>query len=741
MGSLSLTPQAESITGSVIMASRTKRQSKAKAKSKAKKSKAKSASKKTAAAKRKSATKTKRVAKKSKPGTKAKKAARKAKAKAARKAPAKKSAAKAAAKPKAATKPKTEKKPRPAIAPQPAPKAMSAAEMAVQTQAVAAPVAPQPHLFSIMLGRVRAAVAPLVPGADLSRVVVEPPKDASHGDMATNAAMVLAKDARKNPRELAEGIATALRAEPIVAKVDVAGPGFINLTLKPHVWGEALKQALAAGKDYGRSDIGQGAPINVEYVSANPTGPLHVGHCRGAVFGDALASLLAFAGYDVTREYYINDAGAQVDVLARSAYLRYCEALGETITIPDGLYPGDYLVECGQELARDYRNQLKEMPESEWLPIVRVRATNMMMAEIRNDLMRLAIVPNVFYSERSLIEGEEPDPFAPPPEGERPPADQVAETIEWLRAQGHVYEGRLPPPKSGAVEDWEDREQTLFRSTAFGDDVDRPLKKSDGSYTYFATDIAYHKTKLDRGFAHLIDVWGADHGGYVKRMQAAVKALGGDKADLDVKLVQLVKLLRAGEPVKMSKRAGDFITLREVVDEVGKSAVRFDMLYRKNDAPLDFDLAKVIEHSRDNPVFYVQYGHARGQSVFRNARAELPALPQDRAARVAWLQDADLSLLSDSGEQSILRRIAAYPRLIEAAAQAHEPHRVAFYLYELASEFHAHWTRGKDLPHLRFIIQNDPQTTKARLALVEGIVTVLASGLALLGVDAPEEMR
>jgi arginyl-tRNA synthetase len=483
--------------------------------------------------------------------------------------------------------------------------------------------------------------------------------------------------------------------------------------------------------------MGQGVPVNVEYVSANPTGPLHVGHCRGAVFGDALASLLGFAGYKVTREYYINDAGAQVDVLARSAFLRYREALGETITIPDGLYPGDYLKECGAELAADYGDKLKEMPEAEWQPIVRRRATDMMMAEIRNDLMRLAIVPDVFFSERSLIEGEEPDPFAPAPATPEKPKDRVAETIDGLRAQGHVYEGRLPPPKSGVVEDWEDREQTLFRSTAFGDDVDRPLKKSDGSYTYFATDIAYHKSKLDRGFSHLIDVWGADHGGYVKRMQAAVKAVSGGEGDLDVKLVQLVKLLRAGEPVKMSKRAGEFITLREVVDEVGRSAVRFDMLYRKNDAPLDFDLAKVIEHSRENPVFYVQYGHARGASIFRNARAEMPDLPEG----TDFLRDAPVDRLTDPGELSILRRIALYPRLIEAAAAAHEPHRVAFYLYELASEFHAHWTRGKDLPYLRFIIQNDPQITAARLALVQGIITVLASGLALLGVEAPDEMR
>jgi len=592
-----------------------------------------------------------------------------------------------------------------------------------------------------MLARVRAAsAAALGPGADLSRIVVEPPREASHGDMATNAAMVLAKDAGKKPRELAEAIATKLRAEPNVEKVDVAGPGFINLTLKPHVWAEELALALKLGRDYGRSDIGKGEAVNVEYVSANPTGPMHIGHCRGAVFGDALANLLAYAGYKVTREYYINDAGAQVDVLARSAYLRYREALGETITIPEGLYPGEYLKEVGEELKTDYGASLKDKPETEWLPIARERAINVIMADIRNDLMRLNVVPDVFFSERSLIDGEEADPFAPTPAADKP-KDQVAATIEELRAQGHVYEGRLPPPKGGATEDWEDREQTLFKSTDFGDDVDRPLKKSDGSYTYFASDIAYHKSKVERGFLNLIDVWGADHGGYVKRMQAAVKAVSGGKAVLDVKLVQLVKLLRAGEPVKMSKRAGEFVTLREVVEEVGRSAVRFDMLYRKNDAVLEFDLAKVIEHTRENPVFYVQYGHARGQSVFRNAHAEMPAVPEDAEARLSWLAGAKLDLLNDSGELAIMRRIALYPRLVEAAASAHEPHRIAFYLYELASEFHAHWTRGKDLPHLRFIIQNDPETTKARLALVQGIVTVLASGLALLGVEAPQEMR
>jgi arginyl-tRNA synthetase len=591
-----------------------------------------------------------------------------------------------------------------------------------------APSAKPQHLFADMLARVCAATAAVVgPGPDLSRIVVEPPRDPTHGDMATNAAMVLAKDVDKKPRELAESIAAKLRADNKVASVTVAGPGFINLTLKPHVWGEELRLVLAAGSDYGRSDSGKDEKVNVEYVSANPTGPMHVGHGRGAVFGDALANLLAFAGYNVTREYYINDAGAQVDVLARSAYLRYREALGEDIgAIPEGLYPGDYLKPVGGELAAEHGPKLSTMKESEWLGVVRAKAVAVMMDGIRDDLAALNVHFDIFFSERSLVEGER---------------DEVGAMIESLRKSGEVYEGRLPPPKGGNLEDWEDREQTLFRSTDFGDDVDRPLKKSDGSYTYFASDIAYHRSKVDRGFSNLIDVWGADHGGYVKRMQAAVKAVSGGKAVLDVKLVQLVRLLRAGEPVKMSKRAGEFVTLREVVDEVGRDAVRFDMLYRKNDAVLDFDLAKVIEHSRDNPVFYVQYGHARGQSVFRNAREEIPNLPENAAARAALLKDAPLDRLSDPGELSLMRRIGLYPRMVEAAASAHEPHRIAFYLYELASEFHALWTRGKDLPHLRFIIQNDREMTAARLALVQGIVTVLASGLALLGVSAPEEMR
>jgi arginyl-tRNA synthetase len=589
------------------------------------------------------------------------------------------------------------------------------------------PAAAHQHLFAAMLARVQVGSRTVLgQGADVSRVVVEPPRDPTHGDMATNAAMVLAKDAGKKPRELAEAIAEKLRAEPDIEKVGVAGPGFINLTLKSHVWGAELRAALGLATDYGRSAMGAGEKVNVEYVSANPTGPLHVGHGRGAVFGDALASLLAFAGYDVTREYYINDAGAQVDMLARSAYLRYREALGEDIgAMPEGLYPGDYLVHVGGELAAEYAAKLTTMTEEQWLPIVRSKAVTMMMDGIRGDLAALNIHFDVFYSERSLIE-----------EGE-----QVAGTIAELRDSGHVYEGRLPPPKSGNLEDWEDREQTLFRSTNFGDDVDRPLKKSDGSYTYFASDIAYHKSKVARGFLNLIDVWGADHGGYVKRMQAAVKAVSAGRATLDIKLVQLVRLLRAGEPVKMSKRAGDFVILREVVDEVGRDAVRFDMLYRKNDAALDFDLAKVVEASRENPVFYVQYGHARAQSIFRNAKAEIADLPDDAPGRAAWLADAALERLSDPGELAVLRKIALYPRTIEASAAAHEPHRVAFYLYELASEFHTHWTRGKDLPHLRFIIQNDPVLTKARLALVQGIATVLASGLKVLGVEAPLEMR
>src|SRR6201994_1384555 len=589
------------------------------------------------------------------------------------------------------------------------------------------------HLFAEVLSRVHAACAALAaaggwPNADLSRVVVEPPRDASHGDMATNAAMVLAKDAKAKPRDLAEQIAAKLRADDLIEKVDVAGPGFINLTLKAHVWSDALRTVLRENDAYGRSTVGVAERVNVEYVSANSTGPMHVGHCRGAGFGDALASLLAFAGYDVTREYYINDAGAQVDVLARSAFLRYREALGEDIgTIPDGLYPGDYLKPVGQALVAEHGDKLKAMPESQWLPTVRATAIAMMMEEIKGDLAALHIKHDVFFSERSLISDGN---------------NKVSETIDFLRARGDVYEGRLPPPKGAPVEDWEDREQLLFRATAYGDDVDRPLIKPDGSYTYFASDIAHHKGKFDRGFADLIDVFGADHGGYIKRTQAAVKAVTEGRGAGGIKIVQLVKLPRNGEPVKMSKRSGDFVTLREVVDEVGNDAVRFMMLYRKNDAVLDFDLAKVIEQSRDNPVFYVQYGHARGHSIFRNAREEtLADLPHEGRAGLAYLAKAPVERLTDPAELDLLKRLALYPRMIEGASAAHEPHRIAFYLYDLASEFHALWTKGRDLPYLRFIINDDAEITKARLAMVQGVVSVLASGLAVLGVHAPDAMR
>ncbi|MGC1357728.1 MAG: arginine--tRNA ligase [Xanthobacteraceae bacterium] len=585
-------------------------------------------------------------------------------------------------------------------------------------------------IFGTVTGRIQSATTSLISagylpaGIDLSRITVEPPRDASHGDMATNAAMVFAKDAGKKPRELAEKYAEALRGDDLLAKLEIAGPGFINLTLKPAAWTEELREAVRLGSQYGKSDIGRGAAVNVEYVSANPTGPMHVGHGRGAVFGDALANLLEFAGFKVTREYYVNDAGAQVDVLARSAYLRYREALGEDAgAIPDGLYPGEYLKPVGAALAAEHGDALRKEPEKDWLPAVRQKAIAMMMAMLRDDLAALNITHEVFFSERSLIEDG---------------TDRVAETIEWLRQQGYVYEGRLPPPKGALPDDWEDREQTLFRSTAFSDDVDRPLKKSDGSYTYFASDIAYHRSKLERGFGTLIDVLGADHGGYIKRMQAAVAALSGRKAVVDVKLIQLVKLMRAGEPVKMSKRAGEFVTLREVVDEVGRDAVRFMMLFRKNDAVLDFDLAKVIEQSRDNPVFYVQYAHARCRSVFRNTNEAFADLPADANE---LLEIADLRRIADPAELALVRQIALYPRVVEAASTAHEPHRIAFYLFDLASEFHALWTLGNTAPHLRFIMQNDREMTLARLALVQGVRTVLASGLGLLGVGAPNEMR
>ncbi|MFL4991697.1 MAG: arginine--tRNA ligase [Microvirga sp.] len=586
------------------------------------------------------------------------------------------------------------------------------------------------NIFGLFEKRVADALGRLAEGAkipsglDVSRVVVEPPRDPSHGDLATNAAMVLAKEARMNPRALAELLVADLQDDPRVTKVEIAGPGFINIRLAPSVLHEVLRAVVVDSNGFGRSGQGAGSSVNVEYVSANPTGPMHVGHCRGAVFGDALAGLLDFSGYKVAREYYINDAGAQVDVLARSAYLRYKEALGQEIgAIPEGLYPGDYLKPVGERLAKDYGPGLLDKPESEWLPLVRETSIDAMMDMIRADLAALNIHHNVFFSERSLQKG---------PEG-----DQVAKMIEELKARDLVYMGRLPPPKGQKDEDWEDREQLLFRATAYGDEVDRPLMKSDGSYTYFASDIAYHRSKYERGFLSMIDVLGADHGGYVKRMQAAVRAVSDNKAELDVKLCQLVKLLRGGEPVKMSKRSGDFVTLREVVDEVGRDATRFMMIFRKNDAPLDFDLAKVVEQSKDNPVFYVQYAHARCASVFRQAAEAFPGA--DFSA--AQLERADLSILSDEAEMDIIHRIAQFPRTIEAAAEAHEPHRVAFYLYDLASAFHSLWNKGKDLPQLRFVNLTGKDSTQARLALVHALKGVLASGLAILGVTAPDEMR
>ena len=569
----------------------------------------------------------------------------------------------------------------------------------------------------------------LPPGLDLKRFVVEPPRDPSMGDLACNAAMVYAKEAKSffaNPRQLATELAFELTQEPDVDQAEVAGPGFLNIRLKARVFADLLRVILVEGPDFGRGAAGRVASnkVNVEFVSANPTGPMHVGHGRGAVFGDALAGLLEFAGADVTREYYINDAGAQVDVLARSAYLRYREALGETVTIPEGLYPGDYLKPVGAALAEKYGASLKDQPEAEWLAPVRDAAIDAMMAMIRDDLVALNITHEVFFSERSL-------------HVKHNGLSDVDVAIADLRAKGLVYEGRLPPPKGQLPEDWEDREQTLFKSTDFGDDVDRPLKKSDGAFTYFASDIAYHRKKIEGGYDVLVDVWGADHGGYVKRMSAAVEALSDGKCVLDVKLCQMVKLMRGGEPVKMSKRSGDFVTLREVVDEVGVDAVRFMMLYRKNDAPLEFDLARVIEQSKDNPVFYVQYAHARAQSVLRQALAAFPGLDLSGPRLAA----ADLALLSDESELSLLGLMAQYPRVIESAAAAHEPHRLAFYLHELASFFHSHWNRGKDQPQLRFVNQDSRDLTCARLALVTGLIAILASGLSVLGVNAPKEMR
>jgi arginyl-tRNA synthetase len=557
----------------------------------------------------------------------------------------------------------------------------------------------------------------------LNRVLAELPRDPSHGDIATNAALVLAKSLGAKPRDIAVRLALELEADADIVAVEVAGPGFINLRLSDACWARVLAGILAAGEKYGHQPGSGAAPVNVEFVSANPTGPMHVGHCRGAVVGDAIANLLVATGTPVTREYYINDAGAQIDTLARSVLLRYREALGETIgDIPSGLYPGDYLKPVGEALKAEFGDGLLAMSEAEMLAIVRERTIDAMMAMIRDDLASLKIRHDVFSSERALTAGGQ---------------DRIAEAIAALSERQLIYQGKLPPPKGTPPEDWEDREQTLFKSSQFGDDMDRPLLKSDGSYTYFASDIAYHYDKIQRGFTRMIDVLGADHAGYAKRMKAAVTAISGGEAELEVQFCQLVTLFRGGEPVRMSKRSGDLVTLREVVDEVGPDAVRFMMLYRKADAPLDFDFQAVTEQSKDNPVFYVQYAHARTESVRRQAAAEVPDIDLSPSA----LGQADLAVLRDEGERMLVRQMADWPRTLDAAARSREPHRVAFYLNDLASTFHAHWNRGKELPQLRFIKRDDLETSRARLALVTALGSVLRTGLSVLGVDAPREMR
>ncbi|MDF1854728.1 arginine--tRNA ligase [Pseudooceanicola sp.] len=555
-------------------------------------------------------------------------------------------------------------------------------------------------------------------GLVTGNVTVEPPRDAAHGDMATNAAMVLAKPAGKKPREIAEALAERLAADPRIDSAEVAGPGFLNLRLSTEVWQGVIQGILQAGGEFGRSDLGQGAKVNVEYVSANPTGPLHVGHTRGAVFGDALASLLAYTGHLVTREYYINDGGAQVDVLARSVYLRYLEAHGQEVAFPDGTYPGDYLIAVGQALKDKVGDAFVGQGEEVWLQDIREFATAAMMDLIRTDLARLGVKMDVFFSEKSLYG-----------------TGKIEAAIADLDAKGLIYRGTLEPPKGKTLEDWEPREQTLFKSTDHGDDVDRPIQKSDGGWTYFAPDIAYHFDKVSRGFDALIDVFGADHGGYVKRMKAAVSALSEGRVPLDIKLTQLVKLYKNGEPFKMSKRAGTFVTLADVVNEVGPDVTRFVMLTRKNDAPLDFDFAKVTEQTRENPVFYVQYAHARVNSVLR--RAADAGIDCDDAQ----LAVADLSGMVHPAELKLARALAEWPRQVELAARTHEPHRIAFYLYDLAGDFHALWNRGHEEPQLRFLQEGDQATSQAKIALARASAVVISSGLGILGVTPANEMR
>ena len=560
----------------------------------------------------------------------------------------------------------------------------------------------------------------IVPGQDTSKVNAEPPREETHGDVATNAAMVLSKAAGMKPRDLAERLAEELRRLPSVEQVEIAGPGFINLRLADSFWAAQLGDILRSGTAYGDSDLGGGQPMNVEYVSANPTGPMHVGHARGAVVGDALAGLLEKAGYKVAREYYINDAGAQVDVLARSAYLRYREALGETISIPEGLYPGEYLIPLGQQIAKDEGKVWLDKPEAEWLAHFRKTAIDAMMALIREDLQALGVKHDVFTSERGLVEG-----------------GKVQAALDYLNERGLIYQGVLEPPKGKTPDDWEPRPQTLFKASEFGDDVDRPLKKSDGSWTYFASDIAYHFDKYLRGYPNMINIFGADHGGYVKRMTAAVKAITEGKGGLDIKLCQMVNLLKDGEPYKMSKRAGTFVTLRDVVDEVGKDVVRFIMLTRKNDAQLEFDLTKVVEKSLDNPVYYVQYANARIHSVLRKGAEMFPGIDQSGEG----LAKAGLHRLNDPAELSLIRLMAAWPRMVDSAAEAHEPHRVAFYLYDLAASFNALWNKGNGEVTLRFLQAEDAELSLARMALLRAVAFVIASGLAVFGVEPVEEMR
>ncbi|MEP6019168.1 MAG: arginine--tRNA ligase [Paracoccaceae bacterium] len=572
---------------------------------------------------------------------------------------------------------------------------------------------------AVVLCELEALVAEgtLPEGLNFDNVTVEPPRDAAHGDMATNAAMVLAKPAKAKPRDIADALAARLCNDDRIVQADVAGPGFLNMRLAPVVWQNVVAAVLDAGNGFGRSDMGQGKRVNVEYVSANPTGPLHVGHTRGAVFGDALASLLAFGGYDVTREYYINDGGAQVDVLARSVYLRYLEAHGQEVAFEDGTYPGDYLIPVGQALKDKVGDAFVDKGEQFWLSDIREYATEAMMDLIRADLAALGVEMDEFYSEKSLYG-----------------TGRIEAAIEDLKGKGLIYEGVLEPPKGKKPEDWEPREQTLFKSTDHGDDVDRPVMKSDGAWTYFAPDIAYHYDKITRGFDELIDVFGADHGGYVKRMKAAVSALSGGKTPLDVKLTQLVKLFKNGEPFKMSKRAGTFVTLRDVVDQVGPGVTRFHMLTRKNDAPLDFDFDKVLEQSRDNPVFYVQYAHARVTSVLRKAtEAGVNVADSDLAA-------ADLTQLAHEAEQGLAAKIAEWPRLVETAARTNEPHRVAFYLYELAGVFHSLWNLGNAHPELRFV-QEDANASQAKIALARATMLVIQAGLGILGVKPEDELR